>query len=177
MSDTPQPPAPPPEPAHRTALYAARVSDPRDRAALPRELLRGRAARKAETTSDVTRFRGILAGGAAAAAAVAVAMWLWPPPGGLAGSPGPLARPHALAKLECASCHVDPGAAASASPPAAAGTASAARRELRLALQPNACAAATGRIPPRGPGISAWPPRDSPSPARAATPSTAGIRA
>jgi thioredoxin reductase len=85
-------------------LYSARLSDPRERAALPREAVRGRAVRRAEKTSDITRFRGVLAAAVAGAAAAGVAVVVTPPPGGLS-SPGPLSRPHARAKLECAACH------------------------------------------------------------------------
>ena len=97
------------------ALYEARLSDPRERAALPREALRGRAVRRAEKTSDITRFRGIIAAAITGAVAVGVAVLLTPPPGGLS-SPGPLARPHAKAKLECASCHGEKGARAAQTP-------------------------------------------------------------
>jgi thioredoxin reductase len=97
------------------ALYEARLSDPRERAAQPREALRGRAVRKAEKTSDITRFRGIIAAAIAGAVGVGAAVLLTPPPGGLS-SPGPLARPHAKAKLECASCHGDEGARAVQTP-------------------------------------------------------------
>lgn len=97
------------------ALYEARLSDPRERAALPREAVRGRAVRRAEKTSDITRFRGVIAAAITGAIAVAAAVVLTPPPGGLS-SPGPLARPHAKAKLECASCHGEKGALAATTP-------------------------------------------------------------
>jgi len=85
-------------------LYRASLADPRERAAQPRELVRGRAARRAEPTSDVTRFRGVLAATLAGAFATSAAALLLPPPGGHS-SPGPLSRPHARAGLECAACH------------------------------------------------------------------------
>lgn len=85
-------------------LYASPLGDARDRAAVPRELPRGRAAKRARKTSDVTRFRGVLPATIVAAAAAAAAALLVPPPGGHA-SPGPLSRPHAKAKLTCEKCH------------------------------------------------------------------------
>jgi thioredoxin reductase len=98
------------------ALYEARLSDPRERAAQPREALRGRAVRRAEKTSDITRFRGIATAAIAGAIVAAAAVLLTPPPGGLS-SPGPLARPHAKAKLvDCASCHGEEGARAAQTP-------------------------------------------------------------
>ncbi|WP_437683833.1 NAD(P)-binding domain-containing protein [Sorangium sp. So ce131] len=101
-------------------LYRADLSDPRQRAAQPREVVRGRAARRAESTSDVTRFRGVLPATLAGAVATGAAALLFPPPGGHA-APGPLSLPHARAGLTCASCHAEPA------PGAAQGT-SAARR-------------------------------------------------
>lgn len=92
-------------------LYRADLSDPRARAALPREAARGRAARRAETTSDVTRFRGVLAATLAGAIAAGAAALAFPPPGGH-GSGGPLSRPHLRAKLECSACHAAEDAAA-----------------------------------------------------------------
>lgn len=65
---------------------------------------RRRGAPRAEETSDVTRFRGLLAAAVVAAlATLAFATW----GAGLGGlrSPGPQSRPHRLAKLECKSCH------------------------------------------------------------------------
>ena len=97
-------PEPTPVKGALPTLYRARLSDPRERAAQPAEALRGRAARRAEETSDVTRFRGILAATLAAAAATVAVAILSSPTSGLS-SPGPLARPHARAKLECTSCH------------------------------------------------------------------------
>lgn len=86
------------------ALYAAPLGDARDRAAVPREVPRGRSARRAETTSDVTRFRGFLPAAIAAAITTAMTALAMPPPGGHA-SPGPLARPHINASVTCAKCH------------------------------------------------------------------------
>lgn len=96
-------------------LYEARLSDPRERAVLPREALRGRAVRRAEKTSDITRFRGVVAAAITGAVVAGAAVLLTPPPGGLS-SPGPLARPHAKAKLDCTSCHGDKGARAAKTP-------------------------------------------------------------
>ena len=89
-------------------LYRADLSDPRARAAQPREAARGRAAKRAEETSDVTRFRGVLLATVIGAAAAAAAALLLPPPGGH-GSAGPLSRPHVRAGLECKSCHAAEG--------------------------------------------------------------------
>ncbi|MRG93366.1 NAD(P)-binding domain-containing protein [Polyangium spumosum] len=92
-------------PAALPTLYASPLGDARDRAAVPRELPRGRAAKRAETTTDVTRFRGFLPATIVAALAAALSAFLLPPPGGHA-SPGPLSRPHARAEsVTCASCH------------------------------------------------------------------------
>lgn len=97
-------------PAALPTLYASPLGDARDRAALPRELPRGRAAKRAEKTSDVTRFRGVLTATVVAAAAAGLSAFLFPPPGGHA-SPGPLSRPHArAASVTCASCHGTAGA-------------------------------------------------------------------
>ncbi|XYH92429.1 NAD(P)-binding domain-containing protein [Sorangium sp. So ce1128] len=96
--------------ASRT-LYRADLSDPRQRAAQPREIVRGRAARRAESTSDVTRFRGLLPATLAGAVATGAAALLFPPPGGHA-APGPLSLPHARAGLACASCHTEQAPAA-----------------------------------------------------------------
>ncbi|WP_437961537.1 NAD(P)-binding domain-containing protein [Sorangium sp. So ce119] len=92
-------------------LYRADLSDPRQRAAQPREVVRGRAARRAESTSDVTRFRGVLPAALAGAVATGAAALLFPPPGGHA-APGPLSLPHARAGLACASCHTEQAPAA-----------------------------------------------------------------
>ena len=96
-------PAATPEPSAPT-LYAARLSDPRERSAQPRERPRGRSAGLAEPTSDVTRFRGLIAATIAGAGGALAAALIFPPAGGHI-SPGPLSRPHEKAKLECASCH------------------------------------------------------------------------
>ncbi len=68
----------------------------------PTEIVRRRSAPKAEETSDVTRFRGIAIASAIGAAAVLVAVVAT---GGVVRGPGPLSRPHVVAKLECQSCH------------------------------------------------------------------------
>ncbi|WP_437747759.1 NAD(P)-binding domain-containing protein [Sorangium sp. So ce1504] len=99
----------PPDPTR--TLYRADLSDPRQRAAQPREVVRGRAARRAEATSDVTRFRGVLPATLAGAVATGAAALLFPPPGGHA-APGPLSLPHARAQLACASCHAEQAPAA-----------------------------------------------------------------
>src|SRR5215813_9547923 len=82
-------------------LYTAKIGE---RAAAPRERPRGRAAVRAEATSDVTRFRGVLAATVAGAGATLAAALILPPAGGTT-SPGPLSRPHVRAKLECTTCH------------------------------------------------------------------------
>src|SRR5262245_59374727 len=113
-----QRPAAPPseEGATGKTLYRAALADPRERAAQPREAGRGRAARRAEETSDVSRFRGLLPATLAGAITAGAAALLLPPAGGHT-SPGPLSRPHVRAKLECTACHVEPAAlAASAAP-------------------------------------------------------------
>jgi thioredoxin reductase len=102
------------KPAPLPTLYASPLADPRARAALPREMPRGRAAKKAQKTSDVTRFRGLGLATATAALATAAAALLLSPPGGLS-APGPLSRPHANAKVACESCH---GTSAAAKKPA-----------------------------------------------------------
>ncbi|MGK4004249.1 NAD(P)-binding domain-containing protein [Sorangium sp. So ce1036] len=132
-SRSPDPASRSPDPASRSpalsrTLYRADLSDPRQRAAQPREVVRGRAARRAELTSDVTRFRGLLPATLAGAVVAGAAALLFPPEGGHA-APGPLSLPHARAGLTCASCHAhaeqapEPAAArrsAAASSPAAA---------------------------------------------------------
>jgi thioredoxin reductase/NAD-dependent dihydropyrimidine dehydrogenase PreA subunit len=90
--------------AAQKTLYAAPMADARDRAAVPRESPRGRGARRAETTSDVTRFRGLLPAAIAAAVTTAATAFAFPPPGGHS-SPGPLSRPHAKASVGCVKCH------------------------------------------------------------------------
>ncbi|MCA9652097.1 MAG: NAD(P)-binding domain-containing protein [Myxococcales bacterium] len=67
---------------------------------------RRRTAPRAEQTSDVRRFRGVLVASVAAALAVlgAVVGTLDP---ATARSPGPMSRPHVAAGLTCGSCHVD----------------------------------------------------------------------
>ncbi|WP_438037130.1 NAD(P)-binding domain-containing protein [Sorangium sp. So ce204] len=111
--------------ASRT-LYRADLSDPRQRAAQPREVLRGRAARRAESTSDVTRFRGVLPATLAGAVATGAAALLFPPAGGHA-APGPLSLPHARAGLACASCHAEQATEGAREPDDARGGRTAAR--------------------------------------------------
>lgn len=96
-------------------LYEARFSDPRERAQMVREAVRGRAAKRAEKTSDLTRFRGVLFSAIAGSFAAGLAVFFTPPPGGLS-SPGPLSRPHVNAKLSCTSCHGEAGAKAVVTP-------------------------------------------------------------
>jgi len=67
---------------------------------------RARAVGRAEPTSDVRRPRRMLVVAIVAAIAVAIALVAAPPSAGLA-SPGPLARPHAAAKIACAKCHAE----------------------------------------------------------------------
>ena len=98
-----QPRADKPSAAQKT-LYAAPLADARDRAALPRENPRGRGARRAETTSDVTRFRGFFPAVIVAAATTAISAFALRPPGGHS-APGPLSRPHAKASVGCVKCH------------------------------------------------------------------------
>ncbi|WP_437766961.1 NAD(P)-binding domain-containing protein [Sorangium sp. So ce281] len=124
----------PPDPSR--TLYRADLSDPRQRAAQPREVVRGRAARRAEATSDVTRFRGVLPATLAGAVATGAAALLFPPPGGHA-APGPLSLPHARAQLACASCHAEQAPSAPRE--------AAAAREAREAA-PSRGAAAGARI-------------------------------
>ena len=89
-------------------------SDPSD-PELPRPLLvlrasaakaRSRHAPLARETSDVRRFRGVWAAGAAAALAFAAVLAFDLGPGGLR-SPAPLSRSHQNAELECKTCHSD----------------------------------------------------------------------
>ncbi|WP_050432220.1 NAD(P)-binding domain-containing protein [Chondromyces crocatus] len=132
-----------PRPGHSSTLYRAEVSDPRARAAQPREPSRGRAARRSEATSDVTRFQGVLAATLVGAAAAAVAALVFPPPGGH-GSAGPLSRPHVQAGLSCASCH--------------------APTDSRLG---DASAGAAQKSPAKVPGAVLSPAQEPPSAARA----------
>lgn len=67
---------------------------------------RRRTAPRAEETSDVRRFRGVLVASVAAAIAVLGAVVGTVDPQ-TARSPGPLSRPHVAAGLTCASCHVE----------------------------------------------------------------------
>lgn len=110
MKGDPRSPGPNGATGEQRTLYVAGLSETRERAAGPR--VHGRAPRKAEATSDVTRFRGLLLATGVGAVASLAAVLLLPPPGGLS-APGPLARPHVRAGLACAACHDD---AASAPP-------------------------------------------------------------
>lgn len=96
--------------ADRDPLYSATLLDPRARAAQPQQRARGRALGRAEPSSDVTRFRGVLAAAIAGAACSLAAALIAPPPGGGGGGPGPLSRPHLTANLACTSCHGEGGA-------------------------------------------------------------------
>lgn len=72
-------------------------------------MLRRRRTPRAERTSDVTRFRGVVAASAVAAiVVVAITLARSTAP----SSPGPLARPHAVAAVSCAACHEAPTIAA-----------------------------------------------------------------
>ncbi len=57
-------------------------------------------------TSDVTRFRGVLAAALAGAVGLGAAAFLLPPPGGHL-APGALAKPHKEAGLACSACHTE----------------------------------------------------------------------
>jgi thioredoxin reductase len=76
---------------------------------------RRRSAPLAEETSDVTRFRGVWIAAALGALACVVALIATGGPG-ILRSPGPIGRPHQLAKLECDSCHKNNAPAVSACP-------------------------------------------------------------
>ncbi len=65
---------------------------------------RRRSAPRAEESSDVSRFRGLLVALALAAVVCVVAIAASTGVAGLR-SPGPLSRPHRLAGLSCAACH------------------------------------------------------------------------
>ncbi len=65
---------------------------------------RRRAAPRAESTSDVLRFRGLLAATLLGAIVTVVTLVATSGSGSLR-APGPQARPHRLAKLECGACH------------------------------------------------------------------------
>ena len=93
----------PPAPDHRT-LFRADLADSKGNAAAARDAHRARTVRRAERTSDTTRFRAALVATLAAAAAAAATAFAFPPPGGHA-APGPLSRPHVKAGLACTSCH------------------------------------------------------------------------
>ncbi|MCH9683941.1 MAG: NAD(P)-binding domain-containing protein, partial [Deltaproteobacteria bacterium] len=67
---------------------------------------RRRIAPRAETTSDVRRFRGVLLASVVAAIAVLGLAVVTVDPVAMR-TPGPLSRPHRAAGLTCASCHVD----------------------------------------------------------------------
>jgi thioredoxin reductase len=67
--------------------------------------MRRRNAPRAADQSDVTRFRGVAIAAAAGALATAAVVLALSDPSARRGSPGPLQRPHQVAKLACASCH------------------------------------------------------------------------
>jgi thioredoxin reductase len=100
-------------PANRTLLSVPRGPD----------AARRRTAPTAEETSDVTRFRWVWL--AAAIGAVAAVVALVTESGSAAlRSPGPLGRPHRLAKLECEACHKSDAPATQACPSCHGGHAS-----------------------------------------------------
>jgi thioredoxin reductase/ferredoxin len=74
---------------------------------------RGKTVRRAEATSDVLRARHAL-GAALVAAMVLAVMAAVASALGYGASPGPLARPHVVAKVGCASCHGSEGGAVAA---------------------------------------------------------------
>lgn len=90
------------------------MSEPGVKIAARQDLSRARIARKAESTSDVLRFRGLYAG---ALVVLLVGLgWLALSLGpGEFSSPGPLSHSHVNAGLECSSCHLEPPQGASAS--------------------------------------------------------------
>ncbi|MFO0755386.1 MAG: NAD(P)-binding domain-containing protein [Byssovorax sp.] len=90
-------------PVHKT-LFVEKLGDLGAQSPLARSRGRSKTVKTAEPTSDLTRFRGVVAAAIAGASVTAAAAIILPPPGGL-GSPGALSRPHQRAKLECASCH------------------------------------------------------------------------
>jgi thioredoxin reductase len=102
------------------ALYTAGLADPRARAAQPLPRARGRAGVRAEPTSDVTRFRGVVVAALAGAGASLIAALAFPAAGGARGAPGPLSRPHVEAGLACSACHTGAGPGDRSAPPAAA---------------------------------------------------------
>ncbi|HEV7555923.1 MAG TPA: cytochrome c3 family protein, partial [Kofleriaceae bacterium] len=79
-------------------------------AGAPREVSMSRRRRppRAQRTSDVTRYRGVIAA-AIVGSIVAVAATVSLSTG---DAPGPLARPHEIAKVACAACHGAPTMAA-----------------------------------------------------------------
>jgi thioredoxin reductase len=66
---------------------------------------RRRSAPRAGSQSDVTRFRGLLVASVAGAIATAALALAMTDKEARRGSPGPLQRPHRVAKLACATCH------------------------------------------------------------------------
>jgi thioredoxin reductase/NAD-dependent dihydropyrimidine dehydrogenase PreA subunit len=76
----------------------------------PAAARRARTAPRAVTTSDVTRVRDMgIAAAAGALAALAAAVYV--PSRASEAAPGPLARPHAQAKIPCSACHGEAQAA------------------------------------------------------------------
>jgi thioredoxin reductase len=102
------------------SLFSAGLADPRERAALPGQRQRARSPARAEPTSDVTRYRGILPAAVAGAAASLIAALAFPAAGGARGAPGPLSRPHLAAGLGCAACHTGAAPGDRTAPPASA---------------------------------------------------------
>ncbi len=102
------------------SLYTAGLADPRERAAVPGQTHLARSKTRAEPTSDVTRFRGVVVAAAAGAAASLIAAFAFPGVGGARGAPGPLSRPHLAAGLACNACHTGSGPGDRTAPPASA---------------------------------------------------------
>ncbi|MEZ4230150.1 MAG: NAD(P)-binding domain-containing protein [Polyangiaceae bacterium] len=73
---------------------------------------RSRVARKAERTSDVLRFRGVLVGAVVCSVAALVAYFAGG--GRVMSAPGPLSDSHVEAQVACASCHTEEDGSASA---------------------------------------------------------------
>ncbi len=68
-------------------------------------MTRRRSAPRAGSQSDVTRFRGVLVAAVAGAIATGALALALTDRDARRGSPGPIQRPHRVAKLACASCH------------------------------------------------------------------------
>jgi len=92
-----------PAPQQKTLFRASLETEPLKADGAPKAG-RHRTARRAERTSDTTRFRYALIAALVGAATSAISAYAFAPPGGHA-APGPLSRPHVKAGLECSSCH------------------------------------------------------------------------